>query len=169
MQSAAHFDGVNATLRALEKEHAEAEPKHLDALLRFAARAYRRPLTKADRDEVVTYYHRLREKNGLSHEDAMRESIAGVLMSPDFLYRIDLLDAGLQHSGSSIHHAAKFSGAKLSSAVPSRPVSSYALANRLSYFLWSSMPDDELLRHAAAGDLEKRDVLLARNPADAAG
>jgi len=152
-----HFDGVNATLRALEKEHAAAEPKHLEALLRFAARAYRRPLTAAERKDLVAYYHRLRDKNGLSHEDAIRESIAGVLMSPDFLYRIDLLDAGMQSAGSAIHHVAL----KSTAGFHSRPLSAYALANRLSYFLWSSMPDDELLRHAAAGDLEKREVLLA--------
>jgi len=151
-----HFDHVNATLRALEKEHAEAEPKHLQALLRFAARAYRRPLTRAERDDLLAYYHKLRNKNGLSHEDAIRESIAGVLVSPDFLYRIDLLDAGLASPGSA--HRVR---TKTSATVPSRPLSSYALASRLSYFLWSSMPDDELARHAAAGDLQKREVLLA--------
>ena len=43
-----------------------------------------------------------------------------------------------------------------------RPLSDYALASRLSYFLWSSMPDDELLAHAAAGDLHKPDVLAAQ-------
>ena len=42
------------------------------------------------------------------------------------------------------------------------PLSSYALANRLSYFLWSSMPDEELLAHAASGDLAKPDVLRAQ-------
>ena len=57
-----HFERVNATLRGLEKEHAEAEPKHLDALVRFAARAYRRPLTKAEHDDLLAYYHDLRDK-----------------------------------------------------------------------------------------------------------
>lgn len=151
-----HFERVNATLRGLEKEHKEAEPKHLDALLRFAERAYRRPLTKAERADIVASYHDLRTKNNLSHEDAIRESIAGVLMAPDFLYRIDLLDTGL--SASTNHRAAS----KSSGAVHSRALSPYARANRLSYFLWSSMPDQELLRHAAAGDLEKRDVLMAQ-------
>ena len=143
-----HFEGVNATLRALEKEHIDAEPKHLEALLRFAAHAYRRPLAQAERKDLLAYYHRLRDKNGLSHEDAIRESIASLLVSPDFLYRIDLLDAGTASKSSAVREI--------------RPLSAYALANRLSYFLWSSMPDDELLRHAAAGDLEKHDVLLAQ-------
>jgi hypothetical protein len=149
-----HFDGVNGILRALEKEHIDAEPKHLDALLRFATRAYRRSLTQAERKDLLAYYHRLREKNGLSHEDAIRESIAGVLVSPDFLYRIDLLDTGR----ASMRHAA----AKTAGVGQIRPLSPYALANRVSYFLWSSMPDQELLRHAAAGNLEKPDVLLAQ-------
>jgi hypothetical protein len=149
-----HFDGVNAILRALEKEHIDAEPKHLDALLRFATRAYRRPLTQAERKDLLAYYHRLREKNGLSHEEGIRESIAGVLVSPDFLYRIDLLDTGRASMRSAAAKTAGFGQI--------RPLSPYALANRLSYFLWSSMPDQELLRHAAAGNLEKPDVLLAQ-------
>jgi hypothetical protein len=147
-----HFDRVNATLRGLEKEHLESEPKQIDALLRFAARAYRRPLTKAERDDVVEYYHVLRNKNALSHESAIRDSIAGLLMSPDFLYRIDLLDAGTPVRTMSVK----------TTAVSSQPLSAYALASRLSYFLWASMPDDELLRHAAAGDLVRPDVLVAQ-------
>jgi hypothetical protein len=85
-----HFDRVNATLRALEKTRVEAEPKHLDALLRFAARAYRRPLSPAERADILGFYHTLREKNALSHEDAIRDSIVSILMSPDFCYRLDL-------------------------------------------------------------------------------
>ena len=148
-----HFDQVNTTLRTLEKEHVEAEPGQLDALLRFAARAYRRPLTKAERDDLLDYYHSTRKKNELSHEDAIRDSIASVLMSPDYLYRIDLLDTGT---------AVRTTALKTSAAVASQPLSAYALASRLSYFLWASMPDDELLRHAASGDLLKPDVLLAQ-------
>jgi hypothetical protein len=85
-----HFDRVNATLRALEKTRAAAEPKHLDALLRFAARAYRRPLSPAERADILAFYHTLREKNALPHEDAIRDSIVSILMSPDFCYRLDL-------------------------------------------------------------------------------
>ena len=42
------------------------------------------------------------------------------------------------------------------------PLSDFSLANRLSYFLWASMPDAELLKHAAAGDLHKPAVMVAR-------
>ena len=71
----------------------EAEPQHLDALVKFAARAYRRPLSQAERDDMLAYYRSLREKSGLTHEEAMRESIVSVLMSPKFCYRVDLVDA----------------------------------------------------------------------------
>jgi hypothetical protein len=149
-----HFNGVNATLRGLEKTRREAEAKHLDALLRFAARAYRRPLTTAERDDMIAYYHQVRDKESLSHEDAIRDCIVSVLMSPDFLYRIDLLDARAS-AAPALQLAAMTSGTV-------RPLSSYAVASRLSYFLWSSMPDQELLRHAALGDLQRPEVLLAQ-------
>ena len=76
--------------RRSSETRVEAEPRHLDALLKFAARAYRRPLTQAERDDLLAYYRTLREKNSLTHEEAIRDSIVSVLMSPDFCYRIDL-------------------------------------------------------------------------------
>ena len=144
-----HFDGIDSTLRSLEKMRAAAEPVQLEALVRFAARAYRRPLTQAERDGLIAYYQKIREQGALSHEDAMRDSVASILISPVFLYRVDLRDPANRSSATG----------------PSRggvPLSAYELASRLSYFLWSSMPDQELLDHAAAGDLTRRDVLIAQ-------
>ena len=138
-----HFKRVNDTLRGLEKEHVAAQPLQVQAVLKFAARAYRRPLSKAESDDIVAYYHQLRDKEGLSHEDAIRDSLVGILMSPDFCYRFDIRSTA--------------PGTGTVSAL-----SGYQLANRLSYFLWSTMPDSQLLAHAAAGDLTLRpDVLLA--------
>lgn len=137
-----HFDRIDATLRGLEKQRREAEPKHLEALLGFADRAYRRPLSKSERADLLAYYHTLRTRNELSHVDALRESVVAVLMSPDFMYRIAL-----------------DSETPAASAVRMRPLSGYALASRLSYFLWSSTPDADLLAHAAAGDLRRPGVL----------
>ena len=153
-----HFDGVNATLRNLEKERADAEPKHLDALLRFAARAYRRPLTKAESDDLPANYHALREKNELSHEEAVRDSIVGVLMSPDFSYRLDLLDTAAPRNAAA-KPVTQSAAMRTSAALP---LSDYALASKLSYFLWSSMPDAELMSHAAAGDLRNPEALVAQ-------
>ena len=153
-----HFEGINNTLRAQEKIKVAAEPKQLEALFRFAARAYRRPLTPAERTDMVAFYRKMRDTDQATHEDAIRESIVSVLMSPNFLYRIDMLDG--------VSSAASRGGARLlnASVTPngSRALSGYALASRLSYFLWSSMPDDELMRHAAAGDLQRPDILLAQ-------
>jgi hypothetical protein len=144
-----HFQWVDSTLRNLEKEHAAAQPKHLAALADFAGRAYRRPLTVAERADLLAYYKTLRAGSQLSHDDAIRDCIVSVLMSPDFLYRFD-----------SPRPAAK---AQMAAAKPfsSEKLSDYGLANRLSYFLWASMPDAELLSHAAAGDLHRPAVLLA--------
>jgi hypothetical protein len=91
-----HFERVNSTIRAVEKMRADAEPLHLQALLKFAARACRRPLSKAENADLLAWYHKLRDKDGLTHEDAVRDAIVSVLMAPDFLYRIDLLDARLK-------------------------------------------------------------------------
>ncbi len=85
-----HFNQINATLRALEKEKAAAEPRQLEELQQFAQRAYRRPLTNTERANLLVYYHQDRTQNQLSHEDAIRGAITGILMEPDFLYRLDM-------------------------------------------------------------------------------
>ena len=82
-------------------------------------------------------------------------------MSPDFCYRIDLLDTSADR-GAASRAAAQPAAMRTSGAAAVHPLSNYALANRLSYFLWSSMPDPELLSHAAAGDLQKPEVLTAQ-------
>ena len=83
-----HFDRVNAAIRTVERKRLEAEPHQLDALLAFAARAYRRPLSAAERDDLRGFYRSLREKSSLTHEEAMRDLIVNVLMSPHFSYLV---------------------------------------------------------------------------------
>jgi hypothetical protein len=134
------FGWVNRTIRSMEKANADAVPKHLEALQHFAERAYRRPLTPEESADLLRYYATVRDKDGLDHEAAMRESIVAVLMSPDFLYRIDLLK-----TADGVH-----------------PLTDYELASRLSYFLWSSMPDEELMTEAAAGKLRDPQALAAQ-------
>ena len=152
-----HFRLSSANIRAIEKVRIGAEATHLDALLSFAQRAYRRPLTAAEKQNLLAFYRSLREKDGLSHEDAIRDGVVAALMSPNFLFRVDL-EAGV---------GAVPTARLVSAPVPSpgdvvRPLPDYALASRLSYFLWSSMPDEELLSHAAAGDLRRPEVLTAQ-------
>ncbi|MBC7853159.1 MAG: DUF1592 domain-containing protein, partial [Pirellulaceae bacterium] len=135
-----YFTDMNAEIRWVESARLAAEPSHLEALQKFAQRAYRRPLEETERSDLLAFYRSLREKEGLSHEEAMRDSITGVLMSPRSCYRVDVAPEGKGI----------------------QPLSDFALASRLSYFLWSSMPDEELLSHAAAGDLHQREMLLAQ-------
>src|SRR5262249_23767715 len=131
---------IAAQVRKAKAAHKAAEPRHLAALAAFAARAYRRPLTTAERDDLLAFYRSLRDQDHLSHEDAVRDTLTSILMSPNFCYRLDFPGPG---------------------AGP-HPLSDYALASRFSYFLWSSMPDEELLTRAAAGDLHKPEVLIAQ-------
>ena len=134
-------------LREPIKRHAEefkkllvdTQPTHLDAVLSFADRAYRRPLAAVEKDELRGLYKKLREKE-IPHDQAVRLVLARVLIAPAFLYRGE-------------------------DAAPGRrpgPVSDSALATRLSYFLWSSAPDAELLSVAAAGKLHEPAVLTAQ-------
>jgi hypothetical protein len=143
-----HFDRVNAAIRTVERKRLEAEPHQLDALLAFAARAYRRPLSATERDDLRGFYRSLREKSSLTHEEAMRDLIVNVLMSPHFSYLV----AGVP----------RLAPVPLDAKDQIRPLTDHALASRLSYFLWSSMPDAELSARAAAGELRHESVLLAQ-------
>lgn len=135
-----YFRNINAQIRWVEEARIAAEPRHLDALARFAQRAFRRPLSNAERAELPAFYHALRKVAELSHEEAVQDVLVSVLMSPSFCYRMDLAasDAGR------------------------RALTDFELASRLSYFLWSSLPDEELLERAKAGDLHRPDVLIAQ-------
>ena len=139
-----YFKEKSATFRWLEETQRRAEPTHIEGLRDFAQRAYRRPLTESERQDLMIFYRTLREKEGLTHEEAIRDILASILMSPHFCYRLDLPLPGVV--GESTW----------------QPLHDHALASRLSYFLWSSMPDQELLDLAAAGELRTPDVLVAQ-------
>jgi len=130
---------INERAAAFRQQLVDSEPKQLDALLAFANRAYRRPLTEAESNELRGLYVRLRQQE-LPHEDAFRLTLARMLIAPGFLYRIEKPGPGVEQA----------------------PVSDLELANRLSYFLWSSQPDDELLELAAAGRLHDSDAMVAQ-------
>ncbi len=146
-----HFARVNSTVRTIQKVRTDAAPRQLEALFRFAARAYRRPLAQAEKDDLLAFYNELRKKGELTHEDAIRDTLVSILMAPEFCYRVDL--------------AANQSGRVTMQTVAAKkpqPLPDYALASRLSYLLWSSMPDDQLLAAASAGELRKPSGVLAQ-------
>ncbi|MCC2668399.1 MAG: hypothetical protein K0Q72_870 [Armatimonadetes bacterium] len=156
-----HFRLTSANIRAIEKVRAAAEPAHLNGILDFARRAYRRPLTPAERTDLLGFYRSSRQKGGLTHDEALRDVLVSVLMSPNFLYRVDQ-QASVATPGMGRVKLAAVGAAGPASAEDDtvvKPLSNYALASRLSYFLWSSVPDEELLAHAAAGDLHRPEVL----------
>ncbi|HWB11141.1 MAG TPA: DUF1592 domain-containing protein [Pirellulales bacterium] len=158
-----YFTSMAADIRWVEEARLAAEPSHLAALARFAERAYRRPLLRAERDELLAFYHELRGEEGPDHDSAMRDCVTSVLVSPCFCYRLDLGDFG-REAAPDVTTASTTAGENgQAPAFRARPLSDYDLASRVSYFLWSSMPDEELLAHAAAGDLHQPDVLLAQS------
>ena len=135
-----YYANIAADVRKVERARLAAEPSHLEALVKFAQRAYRRPLANSERDDLLAFYRTLRKQDDPGHEEALRDVVVSVLLSPHFCFRF--------------HHPAP--GKDVT------PLSDYELANRLSYFLWSSMPDQELMDHAAKGDLHRLDVLIAQ-------
>jgi hypothetical protein len=148
-----YFKKISADIRWIEQAQRSAEPKHLQALQAFAERACRRPLSSAERDELPAFYRMLRERDGLNHEEAFRDTIASILMSPSFCYRAESAEAVGRPSPAPDATGTKWKVQRLTG---------HALASRLSYFLWSSMPDSELLDRAQAGDLHRPKVLLAQ-------
>ncbi len=139
----ARFEPLREPIRkqaaALQQRLKETEPVHVQAVLNFATRAYRRPLTGEDAAGIRQLYDDLRAQD-VPHEDAVRLLLARVLTSPAFLYKLEKPGPGSEPS----------------------PVSDWELATRLSYFLWSTCPDDELRELASAGRLSNPRTLLAQ-------
>lgn len=141
-----HFASVEKNILRVEQIRRAAEPTHLRALANFAERAYRRPLTQTERTDLEAFYKMSRSENGVEHEEAVRDCILRVLVSPKFLFRTDLTETTAEKGKSN----------------KAQPLSDYALASRLSHFLWASMPDAELLARASANELHRPAVLRAQ-------
>ena len=103
----------------------------------FMSRAFRRPVDSAEVDRMASFFEEVRPEFP-TFEEAARETLAMVLVSPDFLYLME--PAGDNK----------------------RPLNNWELASRLSYFLWSTMPDEELLGVAVNGALSDKSVLAAQ-------
>lgn len=127
---------IEGRAEAYRQELIEAEPRQLDAVIDLAALAYRRPLEEGEEGDLRSLYRSLRGEQ-IPHDQAIRLTIARILVAPAFLYRVERPGPGSEPG----------------------PVSSWELASRLSYFLWSSMPDDALRARAGSGDLLDPDVL----------
>ncbi len=102
---------------------------------RFASRAFRRPVKPDELERLLKLYDQA-EKEGDRFENCVRVALGGVLVWPHFLFRVELDPPGVAPG-------------------TTYPIDEYELASRLSYFLWSSMPDDELFALAAHGRLRQ--------------
>jgi hypothetical protein len=105
-------------------------------------RAYRRASTVSDIEAPMTFYRQTRQ-NGGDFDAGVRSGLARVLASPSFLYRLERDPAGVRPG-------------------TAHQISDVELASRLSFFLWSSIPDEQLLNAATAGRLRLPGVLEAQ-------
>jgi hypothetical protein len=106
---------------------------------RLGSRAFRRPLAKEETERYVALAKSVREDER-SFEESIQVVLQAILVSPNFLYKVETIKVESAKSGYV-------------------PLNDYELASRLSYFLWSSMPDDALLRDAVNGRLGEPTVL----------
>ena len=116
-----------------------AEPAAKLVIGTWAPRIFRRKTDEAELEPYLALWRKA-TSGGASYEDGIKAAFKSLLISPNFLFRLEKNQPG---------------------TVPYR-VSDFELANRLSYFLWSSMPDLELLGTAARGELSKPDVFEAQ-------
>jgi hypothetical protein len=111
----------------------------------LARRAFRRPVDREDIDRLMPFYEAGREGSGASaggFDAGIEQMVTAVLASPDFLYRAIVPPPGTE--------------------TPFHALSDLELASRLSFFLWSQGPDDELLDLASAGKLRNADAMEAQ-------
>jgi hypothetical protein len=117
----------------------EAARRNLRA---FASRAFRRPASDEEIERLIALV-RLARDNGSSDEQALQVAVQAVLVSPHFLFRIEFDPQADAKAGV-------------------RELNDYEVASRLSYFLWSSLPDDELFELAGKGMLRRPEVREAQ-------
>ncbi|MBI5799493.1 MAG: DUF1592 domain-containing protein [Verrucomicrobia bacterium] len=129
-------DPIQQRAAKFREELAAAEPRQVEAVVDFADRAWRHPLSSAEKGGLRALYDKLRARE-LGHDAALRMMLARVFVAPAFLYKLEKPGPGKSDS----------------------PVTDLELASRLSYFLWSSQPDPELMQAARTGSLRNPDVL----------
>ncbi len=112
-----------------------------EILTTLARRAYRRPVTDSELDEIRPFYETGFAEGGF--ERGIQYALERILVSPQFLYRVEIDPPGARPG-------------------EAYAVAAFELASRLSFFLWSSIPDDELLELAAAGRLQDPETLQAQ-------
>ena len=111
-----------------------------DLIRRAGRRAFRRPLTEDEIAQLMSLFVKADSKKGATYKNSMRGPFQAMLMHPAFIYKMEAVHPTLKEWR----------------------LSDLELATRLSYFLWSSMPDNELMRLAEEGKLSDKKVLIAQ-------
>lgn len=163
-QIAALPEALRPVVEDLRRTHHEARralelaaPGHVEDALRLASHAWRRPLTDSEQSRLRTFYRGLRDEAGLDHPAALRGLLTRIFIAPAFLYRIESPAAARTPSPDTPSP----DQTEIADVVPLSvvPLSDWELASRLSFFLWSSVPDATLRKLAASGQLHNPDVL----------
>ncbi len=123
-------------VKPAKAEDEESSAKRI--LANLMRRAYRRPVTEADLEKPMEFYRQARANE--TYDGGIEAALSAILVNPHFLFRVEHDPAGVA-PGTAYR------------------VSDIDLASRLSFFLWSSIPDDELLTTAERGELHKPAVL----------
>ena len=131
------FESLRSGLKEYDAYFEAARPIYRDQLVKLAFRAFRRELTPDETDKLTRFYDSVCDHPEFSVEQAVRASIIRLLVSPNFCYRLDV-PPQVDYIG---------------------PIREFALASRLSYFLWSSMPDDEISQSIYAGTFSQGNTL----------
>jgi len=148
-RSAGDHSAGDSDLKSPKGEEVVAEAEKI--LAKFIRRAYRRAVTSEDLETPLEFFKTESEADGF--EAGIESAVSAVLVNPNFLFRIE--------SERDVNESGQGGKAK---AVPARmtPISDFELASRLSYFLWSSCPDEELLGLAEKNQLGQDEVLVAQ-------
>jgi hypothetical protein len=120
-----------------------------DILTRFATKAYRRPVDQATVDRLQKFAESIDQQPDKRFEEGIAQAIVAILASPRFLFRVEepAVNSDTDKSNTAKNDAEKPGDYPL--------IDEYSLASRLSYFLWATMPDEELLKLAERGELRK--------------
>ncbi|MFT5522640.1 MAG: mono/diheme cytochrome c family protein [Pirellulaceae bacterium] len=113
-----------------------------EVISKFMSRAFRRPVNRSEVERFAKLYDQVRPHKSIFYE-AIKMPLVAILASPDFLYLVEnqqpVAPVSALAAGSAISHKHRVSG--------------YEIANRLSYFLWNTMPDNQLFQQAQDGEL----------------
>lgn len=137
--------GSSASREKIFSTYPECQAEELDCakkiISRLARRAFRRPVNEFDLEQPIRFYHQGYEQGGF--ESGIESALSAILISPQFLFKIEEDPISLP-------------------AETAYEISDFQLASRLSFFIWSSLPDEELLNLAEAGLLSEPETLAQK-------